>query len=1118
VAQSQDVNLSVAGLYTAPNDFSGVPPGALDDALNVAIDQKNLLASRRGFNWFGDNISVTGSVRGNRLSSFKTTQIADTATEYVLSRLSDDTLIRSAGPGETAGSWHAWPSTFPNPSSTAKSRFLEVNRRKYILTDEGPKLLDLRTAGSGGNIATQAGVPKALDLVATAQADPGFMSPNIAADTSAKITTSSPTLTAVSDITGIEVGMYASAPGTYASLVVQDLTYTAIVDGTFGNSITITYVDPGVHNSPLSVSVSGTDITVSLATSNLGVITSTATAVMGAIEGSDASTLVDVVVSGTGGTVQAAAVQTALAGGSAGPIPAGTKVDTINESAPIITQTGTTTAGSTSVTSLASSTGIVAGVLVTGEGIQDGTTVVSVSGGGPYTVVLSLAAYKTGTGVSLAFASAPSILLTANATGTATAIVSFYRGSQVGYRLLFIGRDSINNQLLYGAPTGLAIATNTMPTSVAVRVVTNLPSNLTMGPSVTMYVQLYRSDTTESADIPPLDQMQLVYEAAITTADTTAGKITILDQTPDSLKGLPLYTGSDREGILQANDPPPLCADAALYRDMVLYANCTLKPSLKLTLLGVSLPGGSGLQAGDVLSLTPDGGSAVDFTAVSGSPASPGEFQVVTSGTPAQNIADTANNLISAINYAPGLLPDVSPVYAYLVSGSSDLPGQILLVSKDYTAVSVEASLHGDTAWSPSIAPADDAGLTSESLPNTVLVSKQGQGVSVPQANSILVGDASSPILRVLALREYAIVLKTDGVYRITGLTPATLSPTLFDNTTRIVGPETARVLTNAVWMLSNQGVVSISDTGVEIKSDPIKNIMDYLTGPLLEHTKATAFAEGYETEKKYILAVADNSGDGFANVQYVFNYITSAWTYWDREMYAMHVAQNEDRLYLANGDSPTVSRERHDGNDGDLCDEDIDVTIVSVTGDQVVLDTVDGVGEGDIIERSSDLRALIVAVDELSNTVTVEEDTGITTGSATIKTAIRCVTQWKPVVNGANPAFARQYSEGALLFRSTRFSFGTIGFFTDADNSIDRVPIQGYAPGSWGFFPWGTIPWGGIIRPQSVRFLVPQNKQYASQLVPILVIQNALAPWTCQGLSISANPVSQEVPSAVTE
>lgn len=1115
MAQNQAINLSIAGLCTSPNDFSGCPPGAMDEAINCSVDQKNILSSRRGFEQYGTELSATPNVFANQLTTFSTPQIADTQTEYTITRLTDLTLQRSPGSGESPD-WYTWPGTFADPATDAKIRFFEFNRRKYVLTSQGPKVLDLRTAGDGGNVATAAGVPKALDLIATTTSDPGFLDPNIAASPTATLTSSSLILTKVTDLTDIEVGMYASAPGTFATKVIQDLTYTALTEGTYGNGITLTYVNPGLPSRPLSVTVVGTAITVSLATNGASALTSTATLIKGAIDGSDASNLVDVVISGTGSTVQAAQAVTALTGGAAGPIPVNTTVDSITSSAPLITQTGNTTAGSTSLSNLASNTGIVAGVLVVGSGIPSGTKVSSITGAGPYTATLSQAAYVTATGASMAFSTAPSVTLTNAATASTTAVVSFYRGSQVGYRLLFIGRDSLNSQLLYGAPTGMAVAVSSSSSTVAAQVVTNLPQNLTMGPSVTMYVQLYRSDATASATATPFDQMQLVYEAEITSADVTAGKITILDQTPDSLKGIPLYTGSDREGILQANDPPPLCKDATPYRDLMLYANCTTKPSLKLTLLGVSLPGGSGLQEGDTITLTPSVGSPVVLTAVSGTPFSAGQFKVVTSGTPAQNITDTTNNLISAINYAPGLLPGVSPLYAYLTSGPSDLPGQILLVSKDYNTVDVVASAHGDTAWTPSITSAAAESLTSERLPNVLFVAKSGQGTSVPAANQITVGDASSEIVRVLALREYALVMKKDGIYRITGLTPSGLSSSLFDNTTRIVGAETAVVLSNSVWMLSNQGVVSVADTGVEIKSNDIKDITDRVTGPILETTRSVAFACAYETEKKYLLGIPDNTDSEFADREIVYNYITQAWTSWDREAYCMHVAQNADRLLVGNALSQTISIERHDGNSSDFCDEDLDATIISVTGDQVELDSVTGVDEGDVIVQSSDLRATITAIDAVSNTVTVSNDTGLTTGAVTIKTSIHCRAQWKPVVNGDNPVMARQYSEGALIFRNTRFNFGQIGFFTDADNSIDYVPIVGAAAGDWGFFPWGEVPWGGTLRPQAVRFYIPQNKQYASQLVPIMVIQNALSEWTLQGISISANMISQEVPSVV--
>jgi hypothetical protein len=1110
MSQNQNVTLAIAGLFQAPNDFSGVPQGALDEAINVAIDQRNIASCRHGFNWFNSVISGSPTDYANRLTSFKTSQIGSTSTEYTIIRRSDNVIERDAGPGETAGNWYTWPGTFADPASDAKLRFFESNRRKYCLTSQGPYLLDVI---SGNNTATPAGVPKALDLVATVQSSPGFLTPNAVVSPTATATSGSATLTNVSSTSSISVGMYASALGTYATLVVQDLTYTSLIDGTYGNSITITYVNPGVINSALAVTVAGTAITLSLATNGAGTLTSTATQVLGAINGSTASTLVSVSVSGTGSNVQTAASVQPLAGGATGAIPSGTKVTAITDSSPLITQTGSTTAGSTSVTALASNAGIVAGVLVTGDGIQSGTTVASISGAGPYTVVLSKSAYKTGTGVTLSFASAPSITLSNQATANQTAVVTFYRGAQVGYRLLFIGRDSVNSQLLYGSPSGMAVATNTLNRSVAVSVTTNLPTTLSMGPAVTMYVQLYRSAATADATISPLDQMQLVYEAKVTAANISAGKITILDNTPDSLKGLALYTGSDREGISQANDQPPLCKDAAPYRDMVLYGNVTNKPSLKLTLLGVSLPGGTGLQAGDVITLTPTGGSAVTLTAVSGTP-SAGQFQVVTSGTPSQNITDTANNLISAINYAPGLSPQVSPIYAYLLSGASDLPGQILLQSKNYTEVAISVSAHGTTAWTPTIDAASSQSLVTEYLPNTLLVSKSGQGVSVPSANAYLVGDSSSPIVRVIALREYALVLKTDGIYRVTGYTPSTLSVSLFDNTTRIVGPETAAVLTNAVWMLSNQGVVSISDTGVQIRSGPIKNLIDQLTGPLLSAANSNCFAVGYETQKKYILAAPTNSNDGFCSVQYVFNYDTQAWTQWDRPIYSMHVHPSSDRLYLGNADSPTISKERNDGTYADFSDEDLSRTITAINGSTVTLNDASGISIGDVLEVSLSQLALVTSVDVISSTVTIDNNTGIVVGPVTVKTAIDCTIQWKPVVNGNNPVLARQYSEGALLFRNTRFNFGTIGFFTDVDNSIEKVPIQGIAPGEWGFFTWGDVPWGGTIRPIAVRFYVPQNKQYASQLVPILEITNALSTWTLQGISISANSIGQEVPS----
>ena len=99
----------------------------------------------------------------------------------------------------------------------------------------------------------------------------------------------------------------------------NDLKFTAVTAGPDGNSITITYVDPGAPSAALSVSVVGTAITVNLATNGSSVITSTASLVLAAVAASTpASALVSVAIApaNTGAGVVTALASTPLAGGT----------------------------------------------------------------------------------------------------------------------------------------------------------------------------------------------------------------------------------------------------------------------------------------------------------------------------------------------------------------------------------------------------------------------------------------------------------------------------------------------------------------------------------------------------------------------------------------------------------------------------------------------------------------------------------------------------------------------------------------------------------------------------------------------------------------------------------
>ena len=101
--------------------------------------------------------------------------------------------------------------------------------------------------------------------------------------------------------------------------------FTAVEGGPDGNDITITFVNPG-GTSALDVTVSGTDITVSLET-DTGVIVSTAAEVAAAVNDDvEANLLVSAMAAGNGSTVVEAHAETALSGGITYAAPKLTKV------------------------------------------------------------------------------------------------------------------------------------------------------------------------------------------------------------------------------------------------------------------------------------------------------------------------------------------------------------------------------------------------------------------------------------------------------------------------------------------------------------------------------------------------------------------------------------------------------------------------------------------------------------------------------------------------------------------------------------------------------------------------------------------------------------------------
>jgi hypothetical protein len=98
--------------------------------------------------------------------------------------------------------------------------------------------------------------------------------------------------------------------------------------------------------------------------------------------------------------------------------------------------------------------------------------------------------------------------------------------------------------------------------------------------------------------------------------------------------------------------------------------------------------------------------------------------------------------------------------------------------------------------------------------------------------------------------------------------------------------------LNNFIYALTNQGVVQISDTGVQIISGAIENLIN----PILDNADAMQMTRAYssEVDRTYYLSTFGPNG---VAVVYAYNYLTQSWTTSD-ETFADGAATSEGRRF----------------------------------------------------------------------------------------------------------------------------------------------------------------------------------------------------------------------------
>lgn len=234
---------------------------------------------------------------------------------------------------------------------------------------------------------------------------------------------------------------------------------------------------------------------------------------------------------------------------------------------------------------------------------------------------------------------------------------------------------------------------------------------------------------------------------------------------------------------------------------------------------------------------------------------------------------------------------------------------------------------------------------------NAIYYSKFQQPEAVPIVNKFLVGPKDKAILRILPIRTGLMILKEDGIYRLTG-TNGQFNIDPFDNSAIILAPDSAAVLNNQIYMFSTQGVVTLTDTGVSVISRPIEDQLNRITAPAFNF-KPNTFGVSYESDRAYLMWTVTNSNDTQPTQCFRYNTFTNAWTKWPIVKTAGVVLFSSQVLYLAPGDENFIEIERKNIDRTDYADRIYPLEIPAnavISPTELIVSSTSNVELGDVL------------------------------------------------------------------------------------------------------------------------------------------------------------------------
>ena len=607
--------------------------------------------------------------------------------------------------------------------------------------------------------------------------------------------------------------------------------------------------------------------------------------------------------------------------------------------------------------------------------------------------------------------------------------------------------------------------------------------------------EIFRTASSGGGTIHPGTEHKKVVQKEITSEELSSRIVEYSDRTLPISLGSFLYTNSSQETIAQRNSRPPMAKDIALFRRHMFYSDLTYRHEKNIHLDDLT-----DISFEDSISLK-IGGQVITYKFAAQERPADREFTLVKSFVSAQkNIRATAESLVRVINRDP----NNSVVYAHYSSEQEESAGKVLIRSRTASgerfSITVNSSAVGESFKDEIPTSGTDFGPEDNTIPNGLAYSKLLEPDAVPGENIVYVGSKNEPIQRIIPLRTSLLILKRDGVYKLSGNTPATFVLLPLDPAVRFSFPNAATLINDAVYCLSTQGILRIGENGTTVISYPIEDKIRNI--PSYAGCNRIAFAVASEENRRLIIFTQKHSGDSHATVGWVYNYLNREWTTWTKQVKCGGSLRGSRDLYLGHALDNYVLKERNgvsERNSGDYCDEDIDIDVTAVLPASAVRanhDTPTGttsvtftykyrepIRAGFLFTQggaSTKIKSITSVVG--TTVVAVLENVpegGVSVAVATVSLPIDSLIKWAPVSMGSSE-HPKQFTYAMITMESGTTLTNELGFYSDAVPKAEWVgAITLNTPLGWGKGAWGTSPWGNEESVAVVPLTSPVPRQH---------------------------------------